>query len=386
VDKDKVLDEIFNSDPTGLLVVKPKSSSALNSDDRLTASFQEINEFFERHDREPQPNVENISEYQLYSRLKNLREDEDKMMVCEPQDKYCLLKTEKKEIKSIDDIFGDDSLDILGDDSEGLFDFKHTPKETTMPDYIASRKTCKDFDKFKSLFIQCQSDLANEKRRLYPFKNEQRIAKGHFFVLKGVLLYVAKVGKKFKERGNVNARLRCIFENGTESDMLLRSLAAELYKNGRRVAEHEDGLLGGSGGISKDDDKTGFIYVLKSLSSDPKIQTMQDLYKIGYSNIPVEERIKNAEQELTYLMAPVRIVSTFQCYNLNPQKFEQLIHNFFGKTCLNFDIFDKNGNRHTPREWFIVPLEAIEEAIGFIISEEIVDYRYDTERQIIVGR
>lgn len=386
MDKDEVLDEIFNSDPLGLLVVKPKSSSALNSDERLTASFQEINEFFERHNREPQPNVENISEYQLYSRLKNLREDEDKMMVCKPHDKYGLLKTEKKEIKSIDDIFGDDSLDILGDDSEGLFDFKHTPKETTMPDYVASRKPCKDFDKFESLFIQCQSDLANEKRRLYPFKNEQRVTKGHFFVLKGVLLYVAKVGKKFNEKGKMNARLRCIFENGTESDMLLRSLAAELYKNGRRVAEHEDGLLGGSGDISKDDDETGFIYILKSLSTNPKIQTIPNLYKIGYSNIPVEERIKNAEQELTYLMAPVRIVSTFQCYNLNPQKFEQLLHNFFGKTCLNFDIFDKKGNRHTPQEWFIVPLEVIEEAIEFIISGEIVDYRYDTEIQIIVGR
>ena len=385
MDKDKVLDEIFDSDPMGVLDVKPKISSILSADERLTASFQEINEFFEKHNREPHPNVENISEYQLYSRLKSLRENEDKMVLCESYDKYDLLKIEKKEIESIDDIFDDDSLDILGGDSEGLFDFKHTPKKTTMPDYIASRKPCKDFDKFESLFVQCQSDLVNEKRRLYPFKNEQRIAKGQFFVLKGILLYVAKVGKKFNEKGNVNARLRCIFENGTESDMLLRSLAAELYKNGRRVAEHEDRLLGGLT-ISDDDNETGFIYILKSLSSDPNIQDIANLYKIGYSNIPIEERIKNAEQEPTYLMAPVRIVETFQCYNLNTQKFEQLIHNFFGKTCLNFDINDKKGNRHTPREWFIVPLEAIEEAIEFIKSGDIVDYRYDTEREIIVGK
>jgi len=386
MDKDTVLDEIFNSDPMGLLDVKPKVSSALSPDERLAASFQEINVFFESHNREPQPNIENISEYTLYSRLKSLRENEDKMAFCKPHDKYGLLKTEKKEIKSIDDIFGDDSLDILDGDSEGLFEFKHTPKETTMPDYIASRKPCDDFEKFESLFIECQSDLANEKRRLYPFKNEQQITKGQFFVLKGILLYVAKVEKKFNEKGKVNARLRCIFDNGTESDMLLRSLAAELYKNGRRVAENEDKLLGGLRSIRDDDDETGFIYVLKSLSNNSKIQTISNLYKIGYSNIPVEERIKNAEQEPTYLMAPVRIVSTFQCYNLNPQKFEQLIHNFFGKTCLNFDIFDEKGNRHTPREWFIVPLEAIEEAIEFIISGEIVDYRYDIERQIIVGR
>ena len=386
MDKDQILDEIFNSDPTGLLDVKPKNSPALNADERLISSFQGINEFFEKHNREPQLNVDDILEYQLYFRLKSLREDKDKMIFCESHDKYDLLKTEKKEIESIDDIFGDDSLDILGDDSEGLFDFKHTPKETTMPDYVASRKPCKDFDKFESLFVQCQSDLANERRQLYPFKNEQKIAKDQFFVLKGILLYVAKVGKKFKEKGNVNARLRCIFENGTESDMLLRSLAAELYKDGRRVAENEDRLLGGAGGINKNDDETGFIYILRSLSSDSNIQDIANLYKIGYSNILVEERIKNAEQEPTYLMAPVRIVETFQCYNFNPQKFEQLIHNFFGKTCLNFDIFDKKGNRHTPQEWFIVPLEAIEEAIEFIISGDIVDYRYDAEREIIVGK
>ena len=386
MNRDQVLDEIFNSDSMGLLDVKPKNSPAPNADERLMASFKEINEFFEKNNREPQPTVGNISEYQLYSRLKSLRENEDKMMFCEPHDKYGLLKTEKKEIESIDDIFGDDSLDILGGDSEGLFDFKHTPKKTTMPDYVASRKPCNDFEKFESLFVQCQSDLANEKRRLYPFKNEQKVAKGQFFVLKGILLYVAKVGKKFNEKGKMNARLRCIFENGTESDMLLRSLVAELYKNGRRVAENEDRLLGGLGGINKDDDETGLIYILKSLSSDSNIQDIANLYKIGYSNIPVEERIKNAEQEPTYLMAPVRIVETFQCYNFNPQKFEQLIHNFFGKTCLNFDIFDKKGNRHTPQEWFIVPLEVIEEAIEFIISGDIVDYRYDTEREIIVGR
>jgi len=104
MDKDEVLDEIFNSDPMGLLDVKPKISSTLSADERLTSSFQEINGFFEMHNREPQPNIENISEYQLYSRLKSLRENEDKMMVCEPLDKYGLLKTEKKEIKSIDDV------------------------------------------------------------------------------------------------------------------------------------------------------------------------------------------------------------------------------------------------------------------------------------------
>ena len=161
MDKDKVLDEILNSDPLGLLEVKPKSSSSLNTDERLVTSFQEINEFVESYNREPQPNEENISEYKLYHRLKNLKGDKDKMMVCKPYDKYGLLKKEIKEIKSIDDIFDDDSLNILDSCSEGLFCFKHTPKVTTMPDYVGSRKPCEHFEEFESLFMQCQYDLAH---------------------------------------------------------------------------------------------------------------------------------------------------------------------------------------------------------------------------------
>jgi hypothetical protein len=392
MDKEKVLDEIFYDDEheengMRLLHAEPKrTTSGLDPDKHLITSFQEINEFFERKKREPQPNAGDIFEHILYCRLKSLREDKDKVIACEPHDKYGLLKIEKKEIKSLDDIIKDDSMDILDDNNECLFNFKHTPKETTMPDYVASRKSCEHFEEFEPLFIQCQSDLVNKKRKLYPFRNEQDIAEGHFFVLKGVLLYVTHVGVKSNEKGKVNARLRCIFENGTESDLLLRSLSAELYKNGRRVIENSNKSLDDFYDISEEDNEAGFIYILKSLSKDPKIQTITNLYKIGYSSIPVEERIKNAEQEPTYLMAPVKIVSTFKCYNLNPQKFEQLVHSFFGNTCLNFDIFDKNGIRRTPREWFIAPLEVIEEAIELINSREIVDYHYDTERQIIVGK
>ncbi len=385
MDKNKILDEIFANDPFGLLNVKPASTPVRNEDERLVASFQEINEFYEKHNREPQPGG-SPQEYMLYSRLKGLRENESKSILLDPEDKYGLLKVEKKEINSFDDILEDDSLGILDSDEEGIFDLKHVPKETTRPDYVARRKPCKDFQDFEHYFKQCQADLTKGKRRLYPFKNEQQIEKGYFFVLKGVLLYVEEVGeRKPDEHGKVNARLRCIFENGTESDMLLRSLAAELYKDGRRVTEHEDKFLDPLKGISEDDKEAGFIYVLKSKSKDGKILAIDNLYKIGYSKIAVEERIKNAESDPTYLMASVSIVTVFQCYNMNPQKLEQLLHNFFGNSCLNIDVFDKKGNRHTPREWFIAPLPVIEDAINFIVSGEIIDYRYDPVRQEIVG-
>ncbi len=178
---------------------------------------------------------------------------------------------------------------------------------------------------------------------------------GNFFILKGQLIYVADISKRKNINGKTNARMRCIFENGTESNLLLRSLARELYRNGRRVTEIYENLLNAFDNIEINDIDSGFIYVLKTLSTDPLINRINNLYKIGYSKTSIEKRIQNAIDDPTYLMAPVKIISTFQCFNLNPQKLELLLHNFFGSSCLNIDIFDKNGLRHSPREWFVAP-------------------------------
>ncbi|MGB6129474.1 MAG: GIY-YIG nuclease family protein, partial [Psychrilyobacter sp.] len=124
-------------------------------------------------------------------------------------------------------------------------------------------------------------------------------------------------------------------------------------------------------------------YVLTSKSTDERIASIDNLFKIGYSKNEVENRIKNAENEPTYLMAPVSIVTSWKCYNMNPQKLEQLLHVFFGTTCLNIDVIDNTGKRCTPREWFIVPLKVIEQAIELIISGEIIKYRYDKDLKII---
>ncbi len=405
MDKDSILDEIFNNDPLGLLNVKPKKSTARTADDRLLASFQEINVFVENNNKEPEPNSSNISEYQLYSRLKSLRNDLEKVEQLKSHDIHNLLPeieisqvnettnqySKPKEINSIDDLLGDDSLDILGGDDAGLFDFKHTPKETTMPDYVAKRKPCKDFKQFEGLLKKCHNDLKESKRKLKRFKNEQQIDQGYFFVLNGVLLYVANIEeKKADKSGKMNARLRCIFENGTESDMLLRSLSAELYKNGRRITENEDNInetiQKGFLSITDEDKEVGYIYVLKSKSKDERVLSIQFLYKIGYSTSDVVERVKNADKEPTYLMAPVHVEGVWKCYNMNPQKLEQLLHNFFGNSCLEIDVFDEKGKRHTPREWFIAPFEVIEQAIELIISSKIVDYKFDNESLSIIGK
>ncbi len=396
------LEEIFNDEEFHLIEEKKKVTHTITADARLLASFEEINDFISKNGREPEPNMSSVSEFSLYSRLKGLREDIEKIAMLRAVDLHHLLPLQEenmvaedapgygkeKEINSFDDIMEDDFMDLLdSDDDCGLFDFNHTPREINMPDYKAKRKRCKDFDQFEGMLKACHRDLQNGLRKIKVFKNEQEIDKGNFYILKGVLLYVADIGPRFKDESNsTNARLRCIFDNGTESDLLLRSLGAELYKDGRRVTHNENEVVSnferGFNVTDKDQD-SGYIYVLKSKSQDERIQQIEHLYKIGYSSTSVEERIKNASNEPTYLMAEVEYVAGWKCYNMNPQKFEQLLHNFFGSACLELDVFDKKGRRHTPREWFIAPLPIIEKAVEGVINGMIVGYRYDAENQMI---
>jgi hypothetical protein len=384
MDREDLL-RLINDDDLGLLKIPPKRASTATADDRLISSFDEINKFVGEHGREPKVDPKNVKESQLFYRLKSIRESNEKIQALSDHDQQGLL-IEAKKIKSIEDIYQDDDLGILESNAESIFTFEHAPKETTMPDYVARRKPCKDFDQFEHLFTECHAALGTEKRKILPFAKEQQIDKGLFFILKGIMLYIAEVGDREAVKGKVNARLRCIFENGTESDMLLRSLSAELYKDGRRVSEHEERLLAGLENITNDDEETGQIYVVKSLSEKEEIKSIENLYKIGFCQVPIEDRIKNAEKEPTYLMAPVAIVNSYLCYNLNVQKLELLLHTFFGNSCLSIDVFDNNGQRHTPREWFIAPLDVIEQAINFLISGEIVDYKYNSEKQEIVRK
>lgn len=389
MEKDALL-KILEDDDLGLLNIKPKRSS-ITVDERLLQSFQQINDFYRQHGKEPESNPSNILEFQLFNRLKGLRASKEKCEALQEVDEFHLLTfiEPEKPITSIADIFSDDSFGLLDDEAESIFDLKHVPKSPMeMPEKIAQRKRCKDFDQFEHLFKQCHAELTSGIREARQFTGEQQIKPGHFFVLHGVMVYVSEVGEKEVKNGKVNARLRCIFENGTESNMLLRSLATELYKDetGRRILDHHEKALEALEQIQAEDEKTGYLYVLQSLSQQADIASIQNLYKIGYSTVPVQERIKNAAEEPTYLMAPVKVVEVFECYNLNPQKFELLLHTFFGKACLNVDVFDKTGKRFSPREWFVAPLHIIEAAANMLINGEIVNYRYDPDSSGIVER
>ena len=389
MEKDALL-KILQDDDLGLLNIKAKRT-AISVDERLLVSFQQINDFYRQHNKEPESNPANILEFQLFNRLRGLRASKEKCEALQEVDEFHLLiyVEPAKPITSVADIFADDTLGLLDDEAASIFELKHVTKSPmVMPEKIAQRKLCKDFEQFEHLFKQCHAELTSGIREARQFTGEQQIQPGHFFVLHGIMVYVSEVGEKEVKNGKVNARLRCIFENGTESNMLLRSLATELYKDetGRRILDHHEKALEALEQIKAEDEKTGYLYVLQSLSNAPEIVDTKNLFKIGYSTIPVQERIKNAAEEPTYLMAPVKVISVFECYNLNPQKFELLLHTFFGESCLNVDVFDANGKRYSPREWFIAPINIIEAAVQLIINGEIIHYRFDELMHEIVER
>lgn len=394
----KTLDDIFNSDEFGLLDVKAKVNRIKTDEDRLIDTFMEINAFVEQNRREP--SVSSMTEYELLSKLKCIRENENHKVLLKPYDKHNLLGKVEIENKSIDDILNDDVLGLLDNESElSLYDFKHTPKQSEKraeTDFVAQRKPMseKEFKKYDVLFQQVHKELKENKRKLVEFKDaEKNLIEGNFYLVDGLLCYLEKTGaqkrlqqNKSGDRIRLEGRTRTIFENGTVSKMLFRSLGKAILKNGKMVTNTDESaereLLVNAGFILEADTHSGWIYVLRS--KHPELKDIPNLYKIGFSTNKVEDRIKNAEQEATFLFAGVQIISTYQCYNVNIHNFENLLHRFFGNVCLDIDVFDKHNRRITPREWFIAPLNIIDEAINMVITGSIVNYVYDDIREKII--
>ena len=385
LDYDKELKKILTEDPLDIL--RLKITQTITIDQRLKESFEQINLFIDKNNNEP-TETSNISERKLFSRLKQIKNDYEKVLILKSFDRHNLFQN-VKEIKTVDDILDNDVLGLLEDDPENIFDIKNIPKNKAKADFVARRKPCKNFKDYEHLFKKTQTDIKNGEKKLITFK-ESHLKIDRYFVLDGILLYLEKIEKEqLKEfndksqgkRKRFDPRIHCIFENGLESNMYFRSLSKELYNNGSTVIHSNDEALEefkeGFGGIADTDIATGYIYVLSSFSKKTEINSIKDLYKIGYCTTNVEDRIKNAENETTYLMAPVKIVSAYKTFNLNPQKFENIVHNFFSERCLDIKIADKRGDYKMPKEWYIVPIDVIEKVIQLIINNQHLNYRFD---------
>lgn len=379
------LDDLLSgTDP--LLDVKPAAlKSASNEQRRILDTFVEVNKFIDHHKRKPGDTEKpSVSERALRMKLNGLLNDPALHEVLLPHDRHALLPAAPmKQPQTLDEIFDDDLLNTPQDD---IFDLVHVKPAAAKPDEIAERQICIEFEKFKPIFDQCIREMAEGKRKAIPFANEQEIGAGEFFILNGLLVYVAEVGETHIRNGKKNARLRLIFDNGTEGNNLLRSLATELYKdpNGRRVTTTDMGPLftdvPGTG-----DTETGMIYVVKSLSSDPDIRKLDGLlHKIGFTSGKMEIRIQNAKDDPTFLMAPVHPVTTYTLYNINRVKLEHLLHNFFALARLDMEITDRFGKKVRPREWFLLRPEVISEAVSRLKDGSITKFRYDAKLATLV--
>ena len=379
MNKDNLTD-LINDDDLGLLEEKKRAKPVL-PEDRLSQSFVEIVDFVRKHGREPEKGTE-IYERQLASRLEGIRGNKNQKEQLRYFDELNLLDKEVKEIKDVEDIFSDDDLDLLEQSEADIFTLKNVPRESKKLDQVARRKPCKDFDQYEPLFVQVHEDLQSGNKELERFVDNHQLDKGTFFVAGGLLGVIVSADLTRDDQGRRNGRLYCVFENGTESNLLFQSLVRYLTVDypGKVVVD----VNRGEQLFEKDDKKSGYIYVLKSKSDNPEITNIKNLYKIGFSAIAVEDRIKNAETDATFLMAPVEIVSVFECYNMNTQRLERLLHRFFADVKLNIDITDNKGERYTPKEWFIAPIHVVTEVIQRIVDGSIVGFRYDVENQTIV--
>jgi hypothetical protein len=386
-------------DHDGLLDVRSTASNAGSDTSRINHDFDELNRFIDQHgfvpgegtgDRRP-----SVKERVLSMRLRSYRDNPKIIELLTAQDRHGLLADQKaahaKEPESLDEILDLDD-ELLNTPSDDIFTLRHARPKSARPDRVSERKPAKDFDTFKPLFDACVADLVSGRRKSLKFANEQEINAGEFFILNGVMVFVAEVNDPHFRNGKRNARLRLIFENGTEGENLLRSLATELYKDpsGRRISNPESGPLFGSEPaietVSAPEGRvTGCIYVVKSLSAAPEIAKLDGhLFKIGFTTGSFEDRIKVAKDDPTFLFAPVHPVRTYDAINLNTNKFENLLHRFFAEARLDIEIMDRFGKPFRPREWFLLPLSVIEQAIPMLIDGSVIRHRYDAKSGTIV--
>lgn len=355
-------------------------------EERIIAGFEEIQRFVDEHGRTPQHGEDRDIFERLYAvRLDRLRGLTEYRTLLGPIDRQGLLGgSEPAPVTTADDMDDDTLLAELGVDGSagGITDLRHirSAADKRAAEEIAKREKCEDFEEFKPMFIQVKKDLDTGIRQTRPFQTMAEIEKGQWFIVGGQIVYVADVGDEFvTEYDRRDSRLRVIYDNGTESDVLLRSLQRALHRDnaGRRITNADSGPLF-SGEIEEGDEASGTIYVLRSKSDNPVVAANRDiLHKIGVTGGSVERRIDNAKLDPTFLLADVEIVATYKLSNINRTKLENLIQRIFDPVRLKIEIKDRFGNPVVPREWFLVPLFVIDEAVSRIKDGTITGYQYD---------
>ena len=358
---------------------------------RIIAGFEDIQRFVDQHGRVPEHGEGKDIFERIYAvRLDRIRSVEECRAILMPIDHQGLLAVDHLSESQAVDAIDDDALmaELQGiDDASDITNLRYvrTTAEKREAEEIANRERCNDFERFRPLFDGVAHDLTTGIRKSLAIRKEAGFLKsdikaGEFFILFGQTVYVAEVGKGMRApNGETDARLRAIYSNGTESNLLLRSLQRALYKDeaSRKISEPSLGPLFESK-QDADDLASGTVYILRSKSNHPAVAPHRKvLHKIGVTGGDVTRRVANARLDPTFLMADVEVVATYELFNINRTRLENLIHKIFCNARLNIEIKDRFGQPVTPREWFLVPLQVIDEAIEKIRAGTITEYIYD---------
>jgi hypothetical protein len=378
---DALLDEL------GVEVETQKESGQTQREERIIEGFEEIQRFVEQHGYAPQHGEGRDIFERLYAvRLDRLRELVDCRAVIEPLDHQGLLAGPKPvtvgEVGENDD---DELLAQLGVEATApadITELRHvrSAADKRAAEEIANRQACEDFGQFAPLFEQVQKELNAGLRQTRRFERKSEIAPGRFYILGGQKAYVIAMDEPFtNEHGNIDARLRVIFDNGTESNLLMRSLQKALQQDpaGRRIVEPSAGPLFADQS-EEGDETSGIVYVLRSKSDHSLVAAHRDvLHKIGVTGGDITRKLANARLDPTFLMAEVEVVATYELFNINRTRLENLIHRIFGAARLDIEIKDRFGQPVIPREWFLVPRFVIDEAVQRIRDGTITGYTYE---------
>lgn len=383
MDDDELLDAL------GVEAAPERASSHTPREERIIAGFEDILRFHQSHGRAPSHEGSDIFERLYAVRLDQLRKLPEAQTLLATMDGPGLLSAVATGFVDVDALDEDALLAELGAvsdeaDQSDITVLRHvrTSAAKRAAEEIADRTPCGDFDQFQPMFEQVERELKAEIRKALPFGRDASIVCGNYFIVGGLLAYVAEVGDTIKApNGESDARLRVIYANGTESNLLRRSLQRALYKDdtGRRLSDPNMGPLFGDM-QEPDDIETGAIYVLRSQSNHPFVAEHRELiHKIGVTGGRVEHRIANAEKDATYLLAGVKVVATYRLHNLSRSRLENIFHRLFGAVQLDLTIEDRFGHPVKPREWFLVPLHVIDEAVEHIRDGSIINWAYDPE-------
>lgn len=384
----------------GVDVTPAKKVTHTPKEERIIAGFEEIQRFVEEHGHQPQHGEDKDIFERLYAtRLDRIRSlDECKNLVA-ALDHQGLLTAEHaiaeptKEYKSDAELLAELGVEAPKENDVTFLKHVKPRAEIKAAEEIATRTPCKDFDKFKPLFDQVQDQLTRGLLEAKILKNQKgqatmaEINQGDWFIVNGQKAYIAEISNERIHGFDKNDyRLRVIFDNKTESDLLLRSMQKALYVDdaSRRIISLSAGPLFDSI-AGEEDTASGTIYVLRSKSDHPTIAENRNLiHKIGVTGSSVKTRIANAKLDPTYLMADVEIVATYELYNISRTKLENILHRFFDSAKLDIQINDRFGKPVIPREWFLVPLFIVDEVVEKIKDGSISKYKYDSQRVELV--